>query len=179
MQQRRLLTPIRTDGNPLAAAISRSGNVIYVASKDASALDVIDLDSQSVVNRVTLPAQPEGVAVGVDERVLISTIGSGAGNQSNVLLIYDPATQGPTALAPVPVTPLPPQNPKLVDHARSASAEKRGGGLAKISLDQTADSRPDRTLDFLALNEALDALAQMSPRKAQVIELRYFSGLKV
>ncbi|MDQ2948493.1 MAG: beta-propeller fold lactonase family protein, partial [Acidobacteriota bacterium] len=113
VQQRRLLTPIKTDGNPLAAAISRSGKVLYVASKDASALDVIDLDSQSVVNRVTLPAQPEGVAVGVDDRVLISTIGSGAGNQSNVLLIYDPATQGPNSLAPVPVLPLPPLSPNL------------------------------------------------------------------
>ena len=111
--QRRLVTPIKTDGNPLAAAISRSGKVLYVASKDASALDVIDLESQAVVTRVTLPAQPEGVAVGVDERVLISTIGSGAGNLSNVLLIYDPGAQGSTALAPVPVTPAPPLAPNL------------------------------------------------------------------
>ena len=95
--QRRLLTSIKIDGNPLAAAISRSGKVLYVASKDASALDIIDLDTQAVLNRVTLPAQPEGVAVGVDERVLISTIGSGAGNLSNVLLIYDPGTQGPNS----------------------------------------------------------------------------------
>ncbi|MGI8743056.1 MAG: beta-propeller fold lactonase family protein [Bryobacteraceae bacterium] len=113
VQQKRLLTPVKTDGNPLAAAISRSGQVLYVASKDASALDIIDLDSQQIVNRVTLPAQPQGVAVGADERVLISTIGSGAGNLSNVLLIYDPSAQGPSALAPVPVTPAPPLAPNL------------------------------------------------------------------
>ncbi len=113
VQQRRLGTPIKTDGNPLAAAISRSGKFLYVASKEASALDVIDLESQSVVSRVSLPAQPEGVAVGVDDRVLISTIGSGAGNQSNVLLIYDPSAQGTNALALVPVTPAPPLAPNL------------------------------------------------------------------
>jgi RNA polymerase sigma factor (TIGR02999 family) len=65
----------------------------------------------------------------------------------------------------------------LVDHARSAGAEKRGGGVAKIPLNEAVDFVPDRVHEFLALNEALDGLAQMSPRKAQVIELRYFGGL--
>src|SRR5437868_4361392 len=43
IQQRRLLTPVKTDVNPLAAALSRSGNALYVTSRDASALDIIDL----------------------------------------------------------------------------------------------------------------------------------------
>src|SRR5205823_136698 len=43
IQQRRLLTPVKTDGNPLAAAMSRSGRALYVTSRDASALDIIDL----------------------------------------------------------------------------------------------------------------------------------------
>ncbi len=111
--QRKLLNPIKTDGTPLAAALSRSGKFLYVASRDASALDVIDLTALNVVSRVSLPAQPEGVAVGNDERVLISTIGSGAGNTANVLLIYDPAAQGSPALAPVPVMPPPPLSPNL------------------------------------------------------------------
>ncbi|HKE23139.1 MAG TPA: sigma-70 family RNA polymerase sigma factor [Bryobacteraceae bacterium] len=67
----------------------------------------------------------------------------------------------------------------LVNHARSAGAEKRGGGLAKIPLNEAMDFAPDHTLEFLALNEALENLARLSPRKAQVIELRYFGGLNV
>src|SRR5690242_14002479 len=80
IQQRRLLSPILTDSTPLSAAISRSGKFLYVTSQTASAIDVIDLDSQTVTNRVVLPAKPEGIAVGADERVLVSTIGSGPGN---------------------------------------------------------------------------------------------------
>jgi RNA polymerase sigma-70 factor, ECF subfamily len=67
----------------------------------------------------------------------------------------------------------------LVDHARSTRAAKRGGGVAKLSLNEAIDSVPDRAHDFLALNDALDGLARISPRKAQVIELRYFGGLNV
>ena len=67
----------------------------------------------------------------------------------------------------------------LVDHARSAGAEKRGGSVAKVPLNEAVDFVPDRAHEFLALNEALDRLAQLSPRKAHVIELRYFGGLNV
>jgi RNA polymerase sigma-70 factor (ECF subfamily) len=67
----------------------------------------------------------------------------------------------------------------LVDHARSASAEKRGGSVAKVPLNEAMDFVPDRAHEFLALNEALESLARLSPRKAQVIELRYFGGLNV
>ena len=67
----------------------------------------------------------------------------------------------------------------LVDHARAQGAEKRGGALAKLSLNEAIDLAPGRAPEFLALNEALDNLAQLSPRKAQVIELRYFAGLNL
>lgn len=67
----------------------------------------------------------------------------------------------------------------LVDHARSSRAEKRGGGLARVTLNEAMDFVPDRADEFLSLNEAIDQLAQISPRKAQVIELRYFGGLSV
>jgi RNA polymerase sigma factor (TIGR02999 family) len=67
----------------------------------------------------------------------------------------------------------------LVDHARSVGAEKRGGDVAKVPLNEAMDFVPDRAPEFLALNEALDQLARLSPRKAQVIELRYFGGLGV
>jgi RNA polymerase sigma-70 factor, ECF subfamily len=67
----------------------------------------------------------------------------------------------------------------LVDHARTAGCSKRGGDAVKVSLQEALDFVPDRAHEFLALNDALDVLAQKSPRKARVIELRYFGGLNV
>lgn len=67
----------------------------------------------------------------------------------------------------------------LVDHARTRSAEKRGGGIAKIPLNEAVDLVQDHPPEFLALNEALDRLAGLNPRKAEIIELRYFGGLSV
>jgi uncharacterized protein (TIGR03437 family) len=111
--QKKLLTPIKTDGSPLTAAISRSGKYLYVTASTASSLDIIDLDKSLLVSKVTLPAQPEGVAVGNDERVLISTAGSGTGNASNVLMIYDPSVTGTNALNAVAIAPPPPLAPNL------------------------------------------------------------------
>jgi uncharacterized protein (TIGR03437 family) len=112
-QQRRLLTPISTDGLPIAAAISRSGKVLYVTSQTASAIDVIDLTSQTIVNKIALVAKPEGIAVGADERVLVSTIGTGTGNLQNVLLLYNPGADPSSAILPITVTPPPPISPIL------------------------------------------------------------------
>src|SRR3954468_9070135 len=96
--RRTFLNPVPVDSTPLSAAISRDGASLYVASYDASALNVIDLESLAV-KRVSLPAKPEGVAVGSDGRVLISTIGTGtAAALSNVLLLYNPAAQDTNAL---------------------------------------------------------------------------------
>jgi RNA polymerase sigma factor (TIGR02999 family) len=67
----------------------------------------------------------------------------------------------------------------LVDHARATRSQKRGGGVVKVPMNEAMDYVPDRAHEFLALNEALDGLAQLSPRKAQVIELRYFGGLSM
>ena len=88
--QRRFLTPVAVEQQPLAAAISRNGTSLYVTAHLGASLNVIDLDQLAVVNRVAMPARPEGVAVGGDERVLITTVGTGTGNTANVLLIYDP-----------------------------------------------------------------------------------------
>ncbi len=111
--QRRFLTPIRTENTPLAAAMGANGKVLYVAAFDGSSLNVIDVDALAVVNRVSLPVKPEGVAVGGDGRVLISTIGSGANNAQNSLLIYDPTATDTNALTPVLITPPTPANPVL------------------------------------------------------------------
>ena len=70
VQQRRLLDPITTSAQPLSAAMSLSGKFLYVTSYAGSTLDVIDLDSSITISRINLPAAPEGVAVGGDDRVL-------------------------------------------------------------------------------------------------------------
>jgi len=112
--QRRLLTPIVVEQFPLSAAIARNGTTLYVTCHNGSSLVEINLDRLEVSNRLSLPAKPEGVAVGGDERVLISTVGTGANNALNVLLVYDPAASGSAqAITPVPVTPPAPANPLL------------------------------------------------------------------
>jgi uncharacterized protein (TIGR03437 family) len=112
--QRRFLNPIPVEGMPLAGAISRNGRVLYVTAHEAGALLVIDLETMQVISRVSLPARPEGVAVGGDERVLISTVGTGQGNANNVLLIYDPfVSPGQQPLIAVTTAPPPPANPLL------------------------------------------------------------------
>jgi RNA polymerase sigma factor (TIGR02999 family) len=71
----------------------------------------------------------------------------------------------------------------LVDAARARNAEKRGGRLAHLPLDEAvageAHLNRGKDLQILALNDALDSLAKLDPRKVRVIELRYFSGLSV
>jgi uncharacterized protein (TIGR03437 family) len=111
--QRRFLSPIPTDTLPLAEAMSRNGKFLYVASYEGSSLNVIDLDKLAVTNRVTLPAKPQGVAVGADERVLIGTIGAGANSTTNVLLVYDPNAATSSNLLPVQVAPPAPALPQL------------------------------------------------------------------
>lgn len=65
----------------------------------------------------------------------------------------------------------------LIDHARRHAYAKRGGGAQKVSLDETAIIAGDRASDMLLLDEALKRLAEMDPRRGQVVELRYFGGL--
>ena len=63
----------------------------------------------------------------------------------------------------------------LVDHARRRNV--RGGVAEHVSLDATAVLCADRSNDFVSLDEALSALAELAPRKAKVVELRFFGGL--
>ena len=73
----------------------------------------------------------------------------------------------------------------LVDAARARATAKRGGDLQKLeqtpglNLDSLPAVGTDRAADICALNDALDALAKREPRRAKVIELRYFGGLTV
>ncbi len=65
----------------------------------------------------------------------------------------------------------------LVDFARSRGYRKRGGNVKKISLDEGLYISPAPDPDLVKLDDALNALAQLDPRKARVVELRFFGGL--
>jgi RNA polymerase sigma factor (TIGR02999 family) len=65
----------------------------------------------------------------------------------------------------------------LVDYARARQYQKRGGGAQRVPLDDLPDITLARGADFVALDDALTALAAIDPRKAQVVELRFFGGL--
>jgi len=67
----------------------------------------------------------------------------------------------------------------LVDAARSRRALKRGAGLTVVELDEALVAAQEPAVDPIVLDRALDALASFDPRKAQVVELRLFGGLKV
>ena len=67
----------------------------------------------------------------------------------------------------------------LIDHARFHHRAKRGAGPLKVELDQAEGLTDEQADDIVALDEALDALMRLDPRKARVVELRYFAGLSV
>jgi RNA polymerase sigma factor (TIGR02999 family) len=67
----------------------------------------------------------------------------------------------------------------LVDHARSRHYRKRGGGAVNVALDDSIDMSRERGADLVALDDALESLARVDPRKGQVVELRFFGGLSV
>lgn len=66
----------------------------------------------------------------------------------------------------------------LVEHARRRNL-KRGGGVPHIPFDEAAIACGDRTGDLVALDDAMNALARIDPRKVQVVEMRFFGGLSV
>lgn len=68
----------------------------------------------------------------------------------------------------------------LVDHARAQRAEKRGGSTIFVSLDAAAEAADDAKIaDVLAIDEALERLAEHDPEQVRIIELRFFAGLTV
>lgn len=69
----------------------------------------------------------------------------------------------------------------LVERARARGAVKRGGENVRVTLDDRllADGGPTPLIDLIALDRALNGLAQIEPQQAKIIELRYFGGLSV
>jgi RNA polymerase sigma factor (TIGR02999 family) len=67
----------------------------------------------------------------------------------------------------------------LVDHAREKQAQKRGGGLTKIALEEAVSFPQQREFDLVALDDALEALAELDPAQSKIVELRFFGGLTI
>lgn len=65
----------------------------------------------------------------------------------------------------------------LVDYARAHKAEKRGGNEPKLSLDEELVFAKERASELIGLDEALEALEEVDPRRSRVVELRFFCGL--
>jgi len=65
----------------------------------------------------------------------------------------------------------------LLDHARRHHRARRGGGLRLVPLDESVVAVGDRAAELIALDDALNALAALDPRKSRLVELRFFGGL--
>ncbi len=137
------LTPIPTDQTPLSAAISRSGTNLYVTCYNSQVLDVINLNTLTVTAQINLPAKPESVAVGSDERVLISTTGNGG---ADLLLIYNPSPAAATALTSISIAPSttptaptfpPPSGRPFLSLHSQLRATRDGSLIAGVSVPTT------------------------------------------
>ena len=67
----------------------------------------------------------------------------------------------------------------MVDHARARHALKRGAGAIRVTLDETALVTEERAEELLALDEALEKLAEFDRRRCEIVEMRYFGGLTI
>ena len=67
----------------------------------------------------------------------------------------------------------------LVDHARRRDAEKRGGSQIRLTFSDLIVVAQESDVDLLAIDEALNRLAEIDPQQARIVELRFFSGLNV
>lgn len=67
----------------------------------------------------------------------------------------------------------------LVDSARRRNYLKRGAGARQVTLDESSISGGGKSKDLITIDDALNALATVDPRKARVVELRFFGGLTV
>lgn len=67
----------------------------------------------------------------------------------------------------------------LLDRARKRLASKRGGRQVALNLDAHLEVRADRNREIVALDDALNTLAQVDPRRARIVELRFFGGLNM
>jgi uncharacterized protein (TIGR03437 family) len=107
LTQKTFLSSISVPGQPVAEAMSRSGAYLYVTAYTSSVLYQISLNAASVAATISVPYHPQGVGVGADERVLITTVGPGSGSATNTLFLFDPSS-GTNMLTPINLTVPPP-----------------------------------------------------------------------
>ncbi len=67
----------------------------------------------------------------------------------------------------------------LINHARDKKAFKRGGGAPHVDLEGVVILSPEKSIELIALDEALTKLAEFDEMKSRIVELRYFSGLTI
>lgn len=67
----------------------------------------------------------------------------------------------------------------LISHARAKNSDKRGGQGQKLQLEEACTAADQQPAELLELNDALERLMQIDPRRAQVVEMRYFAGLSI
>ncbi len=67
----------------------------------------------------------------------------------------------------------------LVDHARAYRADKRGGGVCTLALDEAEEDAQQVDVDIVALDDALKTLSAMDPQQGKVVELKFFGGLSI
>lgn len=67
----------------------------------------------------------------------------------------------------------------LVSHARAKRTHKRGGQIQRVQLAEAVTAARDHPVELLALNDAMTRLAEIDPRRAKVVELRYFAGMSI
>jgi uncharacterized protein (TIGR03437 family) len=115
--------------SPISAAMSRSNKYLYVTCYDQAVLARMDLDNVTAApTMVSLAAKPQGVAVAYDEKVLVSTIGTGQGRA--ILLWYDPTADASRNLQDLTTQVSPPSAPQLPPPSGRAYESGRGRLLA-------------------------------------------------
>ncbi len=67
----------------------------------------------------------------------------------------------------------------LVDYARARQCAKRGGGVARVRLEEAAELAEEGAAEVVALDDALSSLAALDERKSRIVELRFFGGLSI
>lgn len=105
---KRIILNIPVGTTPIAGALSLDGNYLYVTNSGTSSLSVVDLRVGAPTQTVALNAVPEGVEVGADGRVLITTQGTSTTDQINTLVVFDPNQVQGQQLSAVSFPPPPP-----------------------------------------------------------------------
>jgi uncharacterized protein (TIGR03437 family) len=147
-----LRSRVTTGDTPLAMAVAPSGTSLYIVNYGSSTLQIVDLAALTS-RTVTLPASPQAVAVGFNEQVLISTIGTGTG--ANTLVTYTPSTGtlGSIAIGP-PAPAVPTTTAANLIWAQAARAKLQASADGKTIVGVHMQANNTRTVFVFDVNSA-------------------------